>query len=309
MQVRTFHGPTLDDAMRAAQAACGTDAVVLHQTARPWWRMWQPRWTVTVAIDDPRPFRDLVAPPTDAPPPTVTLAAEDRALLAQVLAALPRQDPSSTETVAWPDTFRLIPPTGRQRIALIGPTGAGKTTTIGKLAAWSVLRDRQPTRLATMDTFRAGAVAQLQQFARVLQVPCTVIAAGDPMPTWRDGATGRIFLDTPGVTAHEPYRLAEIQARLKAFRPTVTYVVLPATDTPERLRALAAMFGALVDDPVLLLTKVDEVTSLAPIAGVMHELGWPWSYLGTGQTVPDDLVEATPDRVRDWGVAVSEVGA
>jgi hypothetical protein len=109
------------------------------------------------------------------------------------------------------------------------------------------------------------------------------------------------LLDTPGVTARESYRLAEIQAWLQAFQPTQVYVVIPASWSVDRLPALAAVFGALVDrPPAVLITKADEVDTLAPVAAALADTGWAWSYLGTGQQVPDDLVRATVETVRTW---------
>jgi len=321
LKVRTFHGATVDQAVRRAQAACGTDAIILHQTQHPGWQVWHPRWTVTVALNDaPTPpskaFQQMVPSslrnpipskpaPASNPPPAATplLNPEDRDLLVSVLQAIRAQQP--TDPWTWPDQWplHLLPESkAPQRIACIGPTGAGKTTTIGKLAAWSALRDHQPTRLITTDTFRAGATAQIEQFARVLRVPCTVVASGQAMPS--DLVTeqpGRWFLDTPGVTARETYRLAEIQAWLHAFQPTLTYVVLPASLAVERFAALATLFQGLTETkPTLLLTKVDEVDRLVEIAQVVTQLGWAWSYLGTGQRVPDDLVAATLETVQTW---------
>lgn len=335
LKVRTFHGATVDQAVRRAQVACGTDAIILHQTHHPGWQVWHPRWTVTVALNDtptapsksfqqmvpaslrntPPPAPPAVAPgskavpqpaPKATPSPTASnlLAAEDRELLVSVLQAIRTQ--KTTDAWTWPVDpwpLHLLPETQEpQRIACIGPTGAGKTTTIGKLAAWSALRDHQPTRLITTDTFRAGATAQIEQFARVLRIPCTVVASGQAMPQGLAmESAGRWFLDTPGVTARETYRLAEIQAWLQAFQPTLTYVVLPASLAVERFAALATLFQGLTETtPTLLLTKVDEVDHLTEIAQVVTELGWAWSYLGTGQRVPDDLVPATLETVQTW---------
>ena len=329
-----FHGATPDQAVRQAQAACGADAIILHQTRNPRWHVWRPRWTVAIAVEpsSATSFQSLVPPSLrasapgspeqgtvasnpSAPGPTLPSSARpaspsrvvldhaDRDLLRSVLHAV--QSTQSVEASwTWPETWplRIIPTTGLQRIACIGPTGAGKTTTIGKLAAWSALRDHHPTQLLTTDTFRAGAAAQLQQFARVLRISCAVVGSGQPLPDAVAAATtGRWFLDTPGVTAREPYRLAEIQAWLHAFQPTLVYVVLPASLDPERFAALATLFQSLTETPpALILTKVDEVDDLTKIAQVVQNLGWAWSYLGTGQTVPDDLVPATLEAVQGW---------
>jgi len=400
MQVRRFSAPTLLRAMNKAQAACGSDAVILQQTERRYrWQWWQPAATVTVALDDPRPARRptaLGAPSASAPPPPrgsevsqdfvaflkatleetapnpprPSLEAEPRpasaenpeparpdpgaalgegegevatALEASLASAnsppsaegpppaVPPRGPESLRPgldeltvttlhevrtmlralhpvlapspVVWPATLplQLLAPTGAQRICVVGPTGAGKTTTIGKLAAQSRLLDQLPVHLLTADTFRAGAVAQLEAFAHVLKVPCTVLREGTRCPLPPADQASRWFLDTPGLTQHDRYHRAEIAAWIAEFNPTQAYVVLPATLRPESFERLAEYFGTLVTHPALILTKVDETDDLSALLAPMERLGWAWSYVGTGQSVPDDLQVADPQRLQAWG--------
>src|SRR5438477_193029 len=108
-----------------------------------------------------------------------------------------------------PGTLLAAPP-ARRVIALVGPTGVGKTTTIVKLAARAALVERKTVAIVTLDTYRVGGEEQMRAFADLMGVPLTVVANPERLgptlasPSWRGTASGRAFRRTR--RRHEPDR-------------------------------------------------------------------------------------------------------
>lgn len=190
-------------------------------------------------------------------------------------------------------------PDGRPlTIALVGPTGVGKTTTIAKLAAMYKLRHGKRVGLVTTDTYRIAAVEQLRTYARIIGLPLKV--AADP----QDLADGLgelndldvVLIDTAGRSPSDQARLDELSASVRAAAPHETHLVLAATAAEPVLLRTAERFRALGPDR-LILTKLDEADQLGPIADLPGRLSLPVSYVSTGQEVPDDLELAGADRL------------
>jgi flagellar biosynthesis protein FlhF len=183
--------------------------------------------------------------------------------------------------------------------AFVGPTGAGKTTTIAKLAARAVARGAS-VGLVMADGQRIGAAEQLGTYARLLNVP---------MRSARDGGelvaalaaferADVIYVDTAGLgndaAAHE------LAGMLAAAGGAVTVAaVVPAVASETALRAAWQRLGAF--GPMQgIVTKVDEGGGLGAACGWLAEVGVPLDWLGTGTRVPDDLAVADGAAVSLW---------
>lgn len=188
----------------------------------------------------------------------------------------------------------------RVRAILTGPTGAGKSTTLAKLAAQSALHQSQRVALATADTLRPGAGSQLEAIATILQVPFLVAQSPDHLSRWlADVRADHIFVDLPGVPPRSAWQHAELKAWIAAAMPTHTYVVLPAGLASDHWLRLATVFGSPCAHPAIILTKVDEVESWDNLQPAVAQLGWPIAYLGTGLRIPEDLAPGP-----EWGGGV-----
>jgi flagellar biosynthesis protein FlhF len=175
--------------------------------------------------------------------------------------------------------------------AVIGPTGAGKTTSIAKLAARYALRNgADDIALVTTDTFRIGARAQLQTFGEILDTP--VYQANDAQ-SLSDTLTNLahkklILIDTAGMGAHD-LRLAREMAVLgDAEQKIQTLLTLPANLQTGALQDIADTF-AVANPVACILTKTDEASTLGGIFSVLMRSGLPLAYIANGQRVPDDL--------------------
>lgn len=184
--------------------------------------------------------------------------------------------------------------------AFIGPTGVGKTTTIAKVAAIEALNTRQKIGLVTIDTYRIGAVEQLKIYADILGLPFEVINNTDDIEKSLDNLRDcdRIFVDTTGRSIKNVMQLSELKLYLDRIKPDTTYLVVSMTtkyhDLIQALRSFEAM-----DYTNLILTKFDETTTYGSVLNVAYNTKAPVSYITTGQNVPDDIKEATREKLLD----------
>jgi flagellar biosynthesis protein FlhF len=184
-------------------------------------------------------------------------------------------------------------------IAIVGPTGAGKTTTIAKLAArWSMQHGSQDLALVSTDAYRIGAREQLATYARLL---------GAPMHTANDGrelsqvlerlkAKRLVLIDTAGMAPRDVRLTQQLAAlQLGAARAKVL-LALPAQCEGHALEEIMGAF-ARVSPSACILTKVDEAASLGAVLSTTLRHKLPIAYLCNGQRVPEDLHSAHQHRV------------
>jgi flagellar biosynthesis protein FlhF len=182
-------------------------------------------------------------------------------------------------------------------IAIVGPTGVGKTTTLVKIAA-RLYRQKKKVALATLDTYRIGAVEQLQMYANILGVHARVITSPDMLVSfWKSRQEGEYLLvDTAG---RSPYHEAEVnQLAWLTQVPVETHLALSAGTKETDLNETIDRFSVVPIDR-LLFTKLDETRRRGHLFSVIRKGGIKPSYFTTGQRVPEDMEEATPDRIAE----------
>jgi flagellar biosynthesis protein FlhF len=186
----------------------------------------------------------------------------------------------------------------RRVIALVGPTGVGKTTTVAKLAANFKLAHGMRVGLITVDTYRIAAVEQLKTYAEIIDLPLAVVNDPVEMPRALDelGAVDIVFIDTAGRSPRDEVKIRELAEFLLQARPDEVHLVLSAVAGPRSLRSAVERF-AMVQVDRLILTKLDEADSLGGVLAVLGLSSRPLSYLTTGQAVPDDIEPADRKRL------------
>jgi flagellar biosynthesis protein FlhF len=184
-------------------------------------------------------------------------------------------------------------------MAIVGPTGAGKTTTIAKLAArWCMRHGSQDLALVSTDGYRIGAREQLMTYARILGAPMHAANGGRDLARVLERLKSKklILIDTAGMGPHD-VRLTEQLAALQlgAARARVL-LALPAQGEGHALEEIVQAFARL--NPVAcILTKVDEAASLGAVISTTLRHRLKIAYVCDGQRVPEDLHAAHQRRV------------
>lgn len=186
----------------------------------------------------------------------------------------------------------------RRVVALMGPTGVGKTTTLAKLAAFWSLRKHLQVTLVTADTYRIAAVEQLRTYCEIIQVPLEVVESPADVAAAleRHSAADLILVDTAGRSHRNHQQMDELAAYLRALQPDERYLVLSLTASNRDAVAVTDAYAAVGFDR-LLFTKLDEAMAPGITLNVLSRSQRPLSYLTTGQNVPDDIEVARPDKL------------
>lgn len=199
---------------------------------------------------------------------------------------------------------RLTARSVSRAIMLVGPTGAGKTTTIAKLAANAALVEGKRVKLVTLDNFRVGGVDQIRTFADLIGVPLDVVEHVDQLVDAIDNAYDLILIDTAGRSPRETAPIVELAEALQMVPPIEVHVVIPATSTAQQIDKLVAHYESL-NPSRLLFTKLDEVDSAPELTRAPARTQLPITWVTTGQAVPEDLEE--PTRARLFELASNSV--
>jgi len=320
----------VQDALRAAREELGAGALVLSTrvVAAPGPRGWFGRRhvEVTAAVERPLVSDDRQAHPDDRRSDDPFAGGRVRKREQRAVASLTAQlratglDPALAHDVATAHptphrrgaTIHSLRQTLAGQLAtlaaddegyapvevFVGPPGVGKTTTIAKIASQARARGGTRLGLVAADGFRVGAVEQLRLYADILGTPLTVARTPDELARAIEEARRPLLIDTAGRSPHDD--VSREMLRVVAGRAGVrTHLVLAASTTADLVRRTLGRF-ADARPSRLVITKLDEAESLAPIVGVLREQQIPISYLGTGQSVPDDLERATSSALAAW---------
>ncbi|PCH61330.1 MAG: flagellar biosynthesis protein FlhF [Gammaproteobacteria bacterium] len=193
-------------------------------------------------------------------------------------------------------------------IAMVGPTGVGKTTTIAKLAARYVLRHGpKSVALVTTDNYRIGAYEQLRIYSRILDVPLHLVNQGDKLEYVLDKLIDKklVLIDTAGVSPRDVELKQRIQPLMSNRELFDTYLVLSANSQFSSMSKSIEAFSELKPDACV-VTKTDEAENLGATLGSLIHSGLPLAYVCNGQRVPEDLHLARPHSLVSDAVALTQ---
>ena len=256
-----------------------------------------PEASFPVRIDDAIGFR-----PIDLLPPDHDFAA----LLELASARLDeKEDPATGKRDGKPRReFACSPGLGRPGdfeavVALVGSPGAGKTTTIMKLALTEGLLLSRPTRILSFDAARIGASERLRRFAHVLAIPFQEFEnVEDLTAALKHPAPGLTFIDTAGYGRAEWRDISKL-AQCLLGQPLVEVQLVLRMDRKSADNFDVIERFSLMKPARLILTALDESADIADVEQLINRAGIPVSFLGAGQRIPDDLEPARQCRLTE----------
>lgn len=313
MLLKRYEKKTLAEALDAVRADCGPDALIVEtRPLRNGYLVVAARQQAAATRDQTghqpllskwtRGFQALAEHATDFGLSATVLRAVERALLGTRLELSRPGDPSlphlATRTLAGlvRTEPRLEERGAFRTLALVGPTGVGKTTTLAKLASRARSRGER-IAVITLDTYRVAAVEQLRAFADLLDVPFSI--AFTPTDLKRQlaehAACDRIFVDTTGKSPRDREALPLLEGNLRAGG-CASLLCLAAGTRARDTHLILDAYEPLGIDAVC-LTKWDETVAPGETLAALIERGLPLSHLTIGQEVPADILPADADQL------------
>ena len=188
----------------------------------------------------------------------------------------------------------------KKYINILGPTGVGKTTTIAKMAAHAVLKEKKKIGFITTDTYRIAAIEQLKTYANLLQAPVEIVysRADYEMALLKFKNLDLVFIDTAGRNYKEVKYIRDLEQIIDIEKNVENYLVLSTTAKERDMATIIEQFLAFSVEK-LIFTKLDETNTIGSIVNLMVKYKKGLAYYTNGQEVPEDIEEGSVKNVID----------
>lgn len=185
-----------------------------------------------------------------------------------------------------------------QVIALVGPTGVGKTTTIAKIASQAKLKYKLKVALINIDTFKVAAHDQLETYSKILNIPFRTIATIDEFKSSIQDLQSYdlVLVDTSGSSQKDTEALSKIEELIHSVPQVRSELVLSVTTRDTELYDMAKRFSMFRPEGII-FSKLDEGMVFGAIYNVSQRLKLPIAFFTTGQRVPEDIESASQERM------------
>jgi flagellar biosynthesis protein FlhF len=184
-------------------------------------------------------------------------------------------------------------------VALVGPTGVGKTTTIAKLAAKFILKNGpRQVALITTDNYRIGAHEQLSTYGRILGVPVRVASSATELCNLINGFADKrlILIDTAGMSQRDMKLVEQINTLQQSGQAIKSYLVMSAATEYKAMNEIIKAFQVF-EPQASILTKLDEAVTIGSAISTIIEHNLPLSFITDGQQVPEDMHSPCADTL------------
>jgi len=194
----------------------------------------------------------------------------------------------------------LKSPNRARIVAIIGPTGVGKTTTLAKLVTSFRFWGRLNCALVSADTYRVAALEQLKTFAAIAGLPMESVYQPGAMKTAlaRHHQRDAIFIDTAGRSQTDPEKIIELAEFLVAAEPDEVLLCLNTSTRIEDQLDIIEHYSPLTPSGII-FTKLDETRTPGSILNILTQTSLPATFITCGQNVPDDIFMTEPRRLAE----------
>lgn len=195
------------------------------------------------------------------------------------------------------------PLSGKARVvALVGPTGVGKTTTLAKIAADLMLNRQRSVGMVTLDTFRVGAVAQLETYAKLLQVRLVVARSLSEVKAGLHSLNrcDFVLVDTVGSSPYNRRQVNSTAGLLPVMGEDREVILCMAANVRESEQHAIHRRFSVLNPTGLIFTKLDETVTYGGILNVAVKSGLPLTMYTDGQRVPENLGWMAPKTLATW---------
>jgi flagellar biosynthesis protein FlhF len=296
--IHRVRGRSLRDALERARAVHGARALVLGQETGA-------NGEVVLLVDGSRPpslleLEQRLEDSGTSPELSADIVATARR------SALEGISPIDAAADAIARRFRIAASPraggGTKVIAFVGPTGAGKTTSLAKLAT-RLVRVGRRVALVSIDSYRTGALSQIEAYADKLAIECAFARDGRELAqvVAHSRRCDAVLVDTAGRSPRDGAELAEMASALETAGSRArqfTLLVLPASASPSALEGAVRAFAVAKPDGCV-VTKLDETRAVAPALELAAHAGVGLSFLCDGQDVAQHFHRASGERCAD----------
>ncbi|MBN6887182.1 flagellar biosynthesis protein FlhF [Cytobacillus horneckiae] len=186
----------------------------------------------------------------------------------------------------------------KKYINVVGPTGVGKTTTLAKIAAESVIKYNKRIAFITTDTYRIAAIEQLRTYSKILDAPLEVCYNledfAKAMQQFSDYDV--VLIDTAGRNYRNAEYVSEINKLIGSNKDIETFLVLSLTSKYEDMQEICEQFLKTPIDRFI-FTKADETATVGSMLNLVINYQRGIGYITDGQDVPDDLLTGSPQKL------------
>ncbi len=185
-------------------------------------------------------------------------------------------------------------------LAVVGPTGVGKTTTVAKIASLSLMEKKMRVGLINLDSYRVAAADQLATYAKLMNCPFrSVTNASELQQAIHDfGSLDLVIIDTTGRSQKDQPSLIEMRSLLNSVKDLTTLLTISATTRESDINDIVSRFKIFAPE-AMVFSKLDETSVYGQIFNAHVRTGVPLAFFTVGQRVPEDIERASAERLAD----------